>query len=235
MELLLGKDANVNLVNNYRRTALMIAARKEHKDIVELLLGKDANVNLANNNGATALMIAAESGHKDIVELLLGKGADVNKPTTDGWTALMIAAQNGHKDIVELLVNKVDDVNLANNNGVTALMIAAESGNKDIVELLAKKLIKDNELIIIQELSDEVCPISQEKYNALYVPVEFYKKVYELSSLVAWIYEKNKDSLPQGRKIEFAVPHSNDVVSYSSLNELCKAIKPVQFKTPVSV
>jgi ankyrin repeat protein len=136
---------------------------------------------------------------------------------------------------VELLLKKNANVNLANNNGTTALMLAAQNGHKEIVELLLKKLIEDNKQKIIQELSDGRCPISQEEYKKLSVPVEFHGKVYELSKLVTWIYVKGKDSLAQGREIEFTVPHSNNVVKYSSLNALCEDIKFVEFQQPVNL
>ncbi|MDA8576151.1 hypothetical protein N9L24_03815, partial [Candidatus Marinamargulisbacteria bacterium] len=93
--------------------------------------------------------------------------------------------------------------------------------------------IKDNIQMIRKPIdNDDSCLISLTKYNKLEYPVEFRGKVYELSNLVDWIYVTCKDSLAQGRQIEFKVPHSNEVKSYSSLSKLFEDIKFVNFTQP---
>ena len=59
-------------------TALIAAAIRGHKNIVELLLKNNANVNLESKYGETALIEAAQYGHKEVVELLIQYNADVN-------------------------------------------------------------------------------------------------------------------------------------------------------------
>jgi ankyrin repeat protein len=75
VKLLLDKVADVNVKNNYGKTALIAAAGGGHTDIVKFLLSKVADVNVKNEYGNTALMAAAEGGHTNIIELLKKYGA----------------------------------------------------------------------------------------------------------------------------------------------------------------
>jgi len=62
-------------------TALMIAAKNGHYDIVEVLLEAGALVNIVNAFGHHALFYAVINNHTNIVRLLLDHGS--NKDTID--------------------------------------------------------------------------------------------------------------------------------------------------------
>ena len=49
------------------QTALMLAAERNHHDIVELLLRRGAKPNLKNSNGKTAILRAVEEGNLEVV------------------------------------------------------------------------------------------------------------------------------------------------------------------------
>ena len=87
--------ANVDAVDEYGDTALMIAAWNGHTAIVNTLAGTHgANVDARDRYGWTALMRAANNGHTDVVTALAGThGADVEAVDRDGRTALMHAAR----------------------------------------------------------------------------------------------------------------------------------------------
>ena len=140
VELLLAHGINVNVVFDYGRTALMIAACKSNKEMIELLISHGANINAADESGYTALMVAAEhniSTGKEIAKFLVEQGADVNAKTKRGLTALILASDDRHKlDLVEFLLTHGADVNAAMDDGRTALMIAASRSNKEMLELL---------------------------------------------------------------------------------------------------
>ena len=59
-------------------TALMAAAFKGHKNIVNRLLAGGAKVNDRNGIGATALMFASMTGRFEVVRILMNHKADVN-------------------------------------------------------------------------------------------------------------------------------------------------------------
>ena len=109
-------------------TALMGAAYRGHKEVVEILLNKGSNVNLKNEAGTTALMYAAMDGHSDIVRLLLGKNARVNDRDKFGQTALMQAAISGDIETIKVLVEAGADLNIKNAYGMTARTSAVQQG-----------------------------------------------------------------------------------------------------------
>ena len=56
--------------NNDGWTALMLAVRGGHGDIVQYLHQAGADINIKSNEGWTAVMVAASEGHGDIVRYL---------------------------------------------------------------------------------------------------------------------------------------------------------------------
>lgn len=84
-------------------TALMLAAARNHLEIVKFLISNGANVNLADEGGGTALIYAVWKGYQDIVALLLEKGSDIYAKTRDGRTPLSVAKQHGHTEIEKML------------------------------------------------------------------------------------------------------------------------------------
>ena len=86
--LLLDKMDGADLIaakDDDGRTALHLAARNGHKDVVALLLDKmdGASIAAKDDEGKTALHWAAENGHKDVVALLLDKMEGASIAATD--------------------------------------------------------------------------------------------------------------------------------------------------------
>lgn len=77
---LLKQGADVNFVDDYGNTPLIIASQKGRSKVVQLLLTKkEINVNLADKNGLTPIIIASCLGNLEVVRLLLAKKEiDVN-------------------------------------------------------------------------------------------------------------------------------------------------------------
>lgn len=78
VQLLLDKQATVDLQDKYGKTALMQAVAMGTEDIVTMLLEYGANPNLQDNNGRTALMEAYSKKQAKIAEILKVAGADPN-------------------------------------------------------------------------------------------------------------------------------------------------------------
>ena len=87
INILLQAGANINMYNNDKYTALILAAGEGNSSAVETLLqSTNTNNNINSNNinsnkidieaknkfGKTALILACEFGHEDVVRVLLG-------------------------------------------------------------------------------------------------------------------------------------------------------------------
>ncbi|MBN3896996.1 MAG: ankyrin repeat domain-containing protein [Nostoc sp.] len=86
-------------------SALLIAAYRGHKDIVELLVAAGASVDVVDGSGETPLHKASSEGHRDVVELLITNGAQIDAETKDGCTSLYLAAWNQHREIAQFLLD----------------------------------------------------------------------------------------------------------------------------------
>tara|TARA_B100000287_G_scaffold354425_1_gene344631 strand:+ start:359 stop:1798 length:1440 start_codon:yes stop_codon:yes gene_type:complete len=147
---LINEGAKINVSTPDDRTALTVASKRGHYDIVELLLERGADVNMTRNGdgfdsdpgGPTALMYASLEGHFDVVELLLENGAKTEKfgtlrhddnhiggPNYSDYmdkpmTALMYASTNGRVDVVKLLLEYNANADAVDEEHNTALMWA---------------------------------------------------------------------------------------------------------------
>jgi ankyrin repeat protein/tetratricopeptide (TPR) repeat protein len=136
VRLLLENEAEVEMEDRSRRTALHAAAGNGQEAVVQLLLEKEADVEAKDMYGRTPLHLAAEQGHKAVVRLLLGKGADIEAKDKDRETALEWAAGNGHEAVVLSLLESGADVSARDSDGLTALDWALGSGREAVVWLL---------------------------------------------------------------------------------------------------
>ncbi len=136
VKLLVERGADVNAqsddcfdsTGDFKVTALQLAAREGHVELVRYLLEKGADPKIEMwISGATydnAVTLAAWKGHTEIVKLFIEKGEDVNRPTSHGTTALMATASEGHLDTARFLVSRGADVNAADEEGNTPLFDA---------------------------------------------------------------------------------------------------------------
>ncbi len=146
----------LNLANFQGNTALMLASREGHEDIVLLLLSQNVNVNLTSASGKTALIYATQSGYINIVSYLIARNAYIDTQVNNGTTALLQAAGKGYESIVRMLIESGADVNLSGiyDEGssavyqfypdMTPLMIASYNNQDSIVRLLLREKAQVN-------------------------------------------------------------------------------------------
>lgn len=133
---LLHLSADVNASHPDGGTALIKAAARGHRNVVQILLSAGAQVNQKDAEGWTALMWAAEHGQLGIAKLLLEARADPNAKNAVGAVAIMPASLNGHLDMLRLLIDKGADINAAAGDGSTALMVSAQAGQTESAKFL---------------------------------------------------------------------------------------------------
>ena len=119
------------------RTALWIAARMGHFEIIRILLDADADPNPRQEFCLeTALYAAASKNHVEVVQHLLDAKADLEIPDSRGFTPLAIASENGHSEVVSLLLSKNADPNKISMLGFSAIGQASRNGHLQVVTLL---------------------------------------------------------------------------------------------------
>ena len=111
------------------RTALMMAAQRGHKEVVEVILEHEKE--MRDSDRKTALMHAAKNGHKEAVKALLEHEKGMRDK--QGHNALYYALKGGHTVTARVILPHEDPID---KNGVTALMRAAARGDAEMVELL---------------------------------------------------------------------------------------------------
>ncbi|XP_019727470.1 ankyrin repeat domain-containing protein 50 [Hippocampus comes] len=145
VRLLLARGSDPLRSDQQRETALTVASRRCHRDVLRALLDwvrvRDARtaaamLEHADNDGWTALRSAARGGHGEAVRLLLDAGADVDGCDAEGRTALRAAAWGGHEETVLILLDYGAQVNKADRKGRTPLIAAAYMGHREVVEVL---------------------------------------------------------------------------------------------------
>ena len=123
-----------------RQTALIGAASRGHREVVDALLKGGADVNVKDKGEYTALFRALENKHEEVGDLLLGQQSlDLNARGWNGMTALITYVWRDRKDAVQKLLDRGADVNLQDVDGDTAVHGAAQSGNVEILEMLLVK------------------------------------------------------------------------------------------------
>jgi uncharacterized protein len=97
---LLGRGEDVDALDRYGQTALMLAAHAGHRHVVEVLIAHRARLNITAKFGLSALMLAIVASHQEIARLLAQAGADLSlrgsgAPGFSGKTAYDMAVERG--------------------------------------------------------------------------------------------------------------------------------------------
>lgn len=146
-KLLSDKRVNPNQACQYNNiTALMLASKNGHDEIVDVLIKviDDPNKRFTYG-GKTALIFAAdtssdvENKQSKVVEVLLrDPRIIVDQERDDGMTALIVASHNGNIKIVKSLLERGADPNKKDKQGFSAIDYASRYGYKECLEILKK-------------------------------------------------------------------------------------------------
>jgi ankyrin repeat protein len=103
-------DAGVDLHsrNAKGQTALMLAAKLGHRDVVAVVIRRGIDLNASAKYHLTALMLAVINNHDEIARLLAEAGADLSRrgsgaPGFFGKTAYDLAYERGKTELARLL------------------------------------------------------------------------------------------------------------------------------------
>lgn len=155
----LGHEADTPALNDLHQTALMLAARAGHTEVVHFLCETNPHSILRQDvHGRDAIMEASLAGHDTVVQILLtyapgGAEHALAQADTDGNTALHFASSNGNLLVLRTLLAAGADAGRKNAWSWTAeaysATVQAEVYLKALVaEVERRKLAKrDGELV----------------------------------------------------------------------------------------
>jgi ankyrin repeat protein len=142
-----GADIDINWQNpeDNGKTALIIATRNGHLEVVRELIRAGADVNQSDTHDNVPIFWAAMHGFLEIANALIRAGADVNKKNSGDQTAVFFATQHNQNDVLrlilpicnkEILLLEGFDDDDAWGLYKTPLYVAAENGNVEAAKLL---------------------------------------------------------------------------------------------------
>lgn len=130
---------NINAVDKYGYSTLILATIKGSKKLVSNLIKMGSNINHMDNFGNTALFYALASENIEIAKLLLKNGALVKEREDFFFTELMYSVILGDMEIISKLLDLGAEINAKDRFSETALIKAVKKGDKRIVDLLLQK------------------------------------------------------------------------------------------------
>jgi ankyrin repeat protein len=139
--VLLDGGAKIDAVDpNFEQTALMVAVRENHPDVVQLLITRGANVNAQTRVGITPPFILPNSvpGFGHGIGIVRGGSPERGRraPIPGGMSPLLYASRDGRLPIVKALIEAKADVNLADPNAITPLISAITNNHVDVAQYL---------------------------------------------------------------------------------------------------
>jgi ankyrin repeat protein len=124
------------------QSAVEIAARNGHSDIVRTLVDFGVNIDERGSSGCPALVAASQAGFLDCMNVILSLGADVNLTDAMSFnTALHMAVRHMEPpelptSLIKLLLSYGSDTSKKNQEGLSPLQVALSAGNFTAVTAL---------------------------------------------------------------------------------------------------
>ncbi|KAL6887859.1 ankyrin repeat-containing domain protein [Trichoderma evansii] len=128
LNLLLQRDADVNIKNNNGQTALHFVASKKNLDVARLLINSKppASTRVRDRRGQYPIHRAAAVGSVPMVMLLLKNKSPLNATDNEGFTPLHHAIAEGHGDTAVALLKEEADFTLKTTEGELAIDLAPD-------------------------------------------------------------------------------------------------------------
>lgn len=144
-------------------TALHLASRYGHIEIIELLLNRKADIHACNKNDNTPLHAAAYGNQAIAIKLLIKNGAQYSATNKNGDTPLHSAAWKNNVLAIETLIEEGANTEMQNNDGETPLHLAA--WNNSILAL--NSLIKNGAQLTAKNNENQIpLQLAQKKEHA---------------------------------------------------------------------
>ncbi|XP_071115943.1 ankyrin-1-like [Haliotis cracherodii] len=155
VELLVGKGADVSLVDVHGYNILHLACWGKHVKMVKFVLSLNVvDIDSRGYRRWTPMMVAARRGNRKVVALLLAKGADVSLVDAYNDNILHLACMGGHVKMVKFVLSlNVVDIDCRGFDSQTPVMGAARQGHGEVVELLVNE---GADVSLVDDLGDNI-------------------------------------------------------------------------------
>lgn len=124
--LLLSKGANICAKTIRNHSALALAAKYGHVEVIRLLIEHGLDIESKGDDGYTPLASALRHGHEQVALELLALGASVDWKTENQETALHLAASSRIPGVVAELLRRGLDLEAKNDMGCTPLYLVSQ-------------------------------------------------------------------------------------------------------------
>lgn len=132
---LIKEGAQVNAVDEWGNTALLLAAREGDVETARTLLRAGAEVD-GRGGALTPLGQAALRGHTHMVRLLLRSGARVDATGLNEHTPLMTAVKLNHPEVVRLLLKAGANTRVKDRTGAGLLLVTISDDLPQVMAVL---------------------------------------------------------------------------------------------------
>jgi ankyrin repeat protein len=137
IKTLLASGAQVNAIDEWGNSALLMAAREGQVESVRMLLKAGAEVD-GFGGAMSPLAASALRGHAILVRLLIRNGANVNVVGENEQTALMNAVKLNRLEVVPALIEAGANTKVIDRNGDNLLVVAVSQNYPAMLSLLLK-------------------------------------------------------------------------------------------------
>lgn len=127
---------DLNMILNDGETFLILAIKKDFRDIRNFLLDKNVNHDKANVNKETPLIAAASRNHVNSVKVLLDLKVDLEKKDVQGDTALHVAIKKNNDEIATLLIRQGANVETVDKRDRNSFILARENNVPNALDLI---------------------------------------------------------------------------------------------------
>lgn len=141
VKALLASGAQVNTVDEWGNTALLLAAQEGSIDTVQQLLRAGALVQ-GRGGAMTPLGAAALRGHTMVARMLVRGKADVNAVGANEQTALMNAVSLNRLEVAKVLIEAGANTRVLDRAGDNVLAVCVNKNYPDMLALLLKLGVK---------------------------------------------------------------------------------------------
>ncbi|RDD41570.1 Transient receptor potential cation channel subfamily A member 1 [Trichoplax sp. H2] len=173
VEYLLQKGSKVTSTDNEENSAIHLATKNDHYDMVEMIcnMRSEVDVNARNKVGQRPLHFASINGSKRLVKLLLKYGADPEARDNCFGAPIHVAAKSGFRDVISVLLDHSAKIDCRNKNDNTPLHIASINGHVDVIEHL---LLEGAPITALNDKNQTCLDVAIE-YNQIEVAVAIIK------------------------------------------------------------